>query len=128
MVLEYRSSKGKPESFPELAADLVRLKVDVIVALASQATIAAHEATRTVPIVMVGGTDPVATGLIASLARPGGNVTGLSVNATEISAKRVQLLKEAVPKLQTVAVLWNSGLKAMEMQFHQVETRRQAWA
>jgi putative ABC transport system substrate-binding protein len=122
VALEYRSARGQPEKFPELAADLVRLKVDVIVAIVNQGMLAARDATRTIPIVMVGGTDPVAMGMIASLARPGGNVTGLAVNATEISAKRVQLLKEAVPKLQTVAVLWNSSFKSMEMQFHQVET------
>ena len=96
-----------------LAEELVRLKVDAIVTLGTEAMMAVRDATKTIPTVMIGGTDPVGTGVIASLARPGGNITGLSINAAEISAKRVQLLKEAVPKLTRVAVLWNSSSRSM---------------
>ena len=119
--LEFRSAQGNPERLPELAAELVRLKVDVLVTRQTAATLAAREATRTIPIVMVGVADPVAIGLIASLARPGGNITGMSVNAAEISAKRVQLLQEAVPRLSRVAVLWNSTFKSMALGFQQIE-------
>ena len=119
--LEFRSAQGNPERLPELAAELVRLKVDVLVTRQTAPTLAAREATRTIPIVMLGVADPVAIGLIGSLARPGGNITGLSVNAAEISAKRVQLLQEAVPKLARVAVLWNSTFKGMALAFQQIE-------
>lgn len=120
--LEYRSAQGNPERLPGLAAELVRLKVDILVTIRDGPTRAASGATKTIPILALGMSDPIATGMAASLARPGGNVTGLAINATEISAKRVQLLKEAVPNLSRVAVLWNSTFKAMELQFQQVET------
>jgi putative ABC transport system substrate-binding protein len=106
---------------PELAAELVRLKVDVLVTRLTAPTLAAREATRTIPIVMLGVADPVEIGIIGSLARPGGNITGVSVTAAEISAKRVQLLQEAVPKLSRVAVLWNSTFKSMALGFQQIE-------
>lgn len=121
IVLEFRSAQGNPERLPELAAELVRLKVDVLVTPLTAATLAAREATRTIPIVMLGVADPVEIGIIGSLARPGGNITGVSVNAAEISAKRVQLLQEAVPKLSRVAVLWNSTFKSMALGFQQIE-------
>lgn len=121
IMLEFRSARGYPERLPELAAELVRLKVDVLIPVLTGATLAAHEATKTIPIVMLAATDPVATGVVASLARPGGNITGVSINAEEISAKRLQLLKEAVPKLSRVAVLWNSTLKSMTLGFQQIE-------
>ena len=121
VMLEFRSAQGNPERLPELAAELVRLKVDVLVTGATAATLAAREATRTTPIVMFNVADPVAAGLVASLARPGGNITGLSANAAETSAKRVQLLQEAVPRLSRVAVLWNSSFKAMALGFQQIE-------
>jgi putative ABC transport system substrate-binding protein len=106
VVFEYRWAEGKPERFSEMAADLVRHKVDVIVASSQAPAIAAKRATSTIPIVMVNATDPVEAGLVASLARPGGNVTGLSQQLTpEIRAKQVQLLKEALPKVYRVAVL-----------------------
>jgi putative ABC transport system substrate-binding protein len=120
-MLEFRSARGNPERLAELAAELVRLKVDLLIPVFTQPTLAAREATKTIPIVMLGATDPVATGVVASLARPGGNITGVSINAAEISAKRVQLLKEAVPKLSRVAVLWNSTLKSMTIGFQQIE-------
>ncbi len=120
-TLEYRSAQGNFERLPERAAELVRLKVDVLITTGDAPTRAASAATKTIPIVAIGVADPVVSGMAASLARPGGNVTGLAMNAAEISAKRLQLLKEAVPKLSRVAVLWNSTFKAMEAQFQQVE-------
>jgi len=122
VMLEYRSAKGQIERLPEFAAELVRLKVDVVITTGDSPARAASAATKTIPIVAIGVADPVAIGMAASLARPGGNVTGLAVNAAEISAKRLQLLKEAVPKLSRAAVLWNSTLKSMELQFQKVET------
>ena len=106
IAIEYRYAEGKLERLPDLAADLVRLKVDVIVASGLPAAHAAKQATTTIPIVMSGG-DPVATGVVASLAHPGGNVTGVSDATIGVSAKRLELLKEAVPKLARVAMLWN---------------------
>ena len=122
VILEFRSASGNFERLPALAADLVRLKVDLLITLGSSAALAAHETTKTIPIVAVGVDDPVDIGMAVSIARPGGNVTGPAVNSAEISAKRVELLKEAVPKLSHVAVLWNSTLKAMMLQFQRVET------
>ncbi len=108
IVIEYRFAEGKPEHLPQLAADLVRLKVDVIVTGVNSNTVVAKEATATIPIVMAFGNDPVGTGLVASLPRPGGNITGLAVDASdEMQGKRVDLLRETVPKLSRVAVLWN---------------------
>jgi putative tryptophan/tyrosine transport system substrate-binding protein len=107
VVIEYRSAEGRVERLPALAADLVRLKVDVIVAGGAAAPREASKATATIPIVMTSGGDPVAAGLVASLARPGGNVTGLATISPELSAKRLELLKEAVPGLRRVAVFWN---------------------
>jgi putative ABC transport system substrate-binding protein len=105
--IEYRYAEGRHDRLPDLAADLVRLKVDVIVTTATSDAQAAQKATRAIPIVMVAGGDPVASGLVESLARPGGNVTGLSQMLQELAGKRLELLKEMVPKLSRVAVLWN---------------------
>jgi putative tryptophan/tyrosine transport system substrate-binding protein len=105
--IEYRYAEGRHDRLPELAADLVRLKVDVIVTAATSDTLAAQKATRAIPIVMVAGGDPVANGLVESLAKPGGNVTGLSQMLQQLAGKRLELLKEMVPKLSDVAVLWN---------------------
>ncbi len=107
IMIEHRYSEGKYERLPDLAADLVRLKVDVIVAPATNPVLAAKQATRTIPIVMTGSEDAVGSGLVASLARPGGNVTGLSTLAPEIVGKQLELLKEIVPRVSRVAVLWN---------------------
>ena len=111
IAIEYRYAEGKLDRFSELAAELVRLKVDIIlVAGASGLTQAAKNATKTIPIVMTGGgTDPVEAGLIESLARPGGNVTGLTLLSRELGGKRLELLKEAVPKVARVAVLYDPG-------------------
>jgi len=109
IVVEPRWSEGRPERFPGLAAELVRLKVDVIVATSTPGVQAAKNATQTIPIVIASAADPVGTGLIASLARPGGNITGLSILADfETRGKLLEILKEAVPKVSRVAVLWNS--------------------
>lgn len=107
LVIEWRSANGDYNRVPELAADLVQRKVDVIVVDTTVATRAAKRATSIIPIVMATIADPVGTGLVASLAHPGGNVTGLSMMTTDLSAKRLQLLKEAIPRLTRVAVLWN---------------------
>ena len=109
IVIEYRYGEAKPDRAPELAAELVRLKVDIIVVSSGASWIrAAKNATKTIPIVMVGtGADPVEEGLVESLARPGGNVTGLTNLTGELSGKRLELLKEAVPKLARVAVLYD---------------------
>ena len=108
IVIEWRSAEGKLDRLPALAAELVRLKVDVIVTSASRETRAVKEATNTIPIVMTNEGDPVGTGFVASLARPGGNITGLSTLAPELSGKRLELLKEIVPKLSRMAVLGGS--------------------
>ena len=122
IVIEYRYAEGKLDRLPALAAELVRLKVDVIVTGGPAATRAAKEATDTIPIVMAQDTDPVGNGFVASLARPGGNITGLSTLSPEISGKQLELLKEIVPKLSRVAVLGTStspgnaqALKEMEL-------------
>jgi putative ABC transport system substrate-binding protein len=108
IVIEYRHAEGNVERLPDLAAELVRLKVDVIVVEAQVTARAAMNETKTIPIVMMGiGVDPVDVGLVASLARPGGNVTGLTAIHQELSGKRLELLKEAFPKVSRVAVLWN---------------------
>ena len=114
IVIEYRYAEGKLERTPELAAELVRLKVDIIEAAGGDSVIRpAKNATKTIPIVMAGGgIDPVKAGLIESLARPGGNVTGLTALSTELGGKRLELLKEAVPKLARVAVLYDSAIAA----------------
>jgi ABC-type uncharacterized transport system substrate-binding protein len=108
IVIESRYAEGKLDRLPALAAELVRLKVDVIVTTGAVITRAAKEATVTIPIVMTNDTDPVSNGFVASLARPGGNITGLATLAPELSGKRLELLKEIVPKLSSVAVLGSS--------------------
>src|SRR5690349_9735843 len=108
LVIEYRFAEGELGRLPALAAELVRLGVDVIVTASNANTVAAMKATQTIPIVMALGVDPVGANLVASLARPVGNVTGLAVDAgSEIFGKRFELLKEIVPTLSRVAILWN---------------------
>jgi putative ABC transport system substrate-binding protein len=107
IAIESRWAEGKDDRFPALAADLVRSKVDVIVAGSGAATQAAQQATRTIPIVMSTVADPLGSGLVASLARPGGNVTGMTVMSPDVAGKQLQLLKEVVPKLSRVALLTN---------------------
>jgi putative ABC transport system substrate-binding protein len=122
VVIDWRSAEGKAARLPALAAELVRLKVDIIVSASPTATRFANEATVTIPIVMAFDSDPIGNGFVASLARPGGNITGLSTLAPEISGKLVELLKEIVPRLSRVAVLGTSTtpgyapvLKEMEL-------------
>jgi putative ABC transport system substrate-binding protein len=111
VVIEIRDAEGKPERLPALAAELVALKVDVIVAPNTPQALAAKQATRTLPIVFSFVADPVASGLITSLARPGGNVTGLSSLTPELVGKRLELLTQAVPGLSRVALLWQPGFQ-----------------
>jgi ABC-type uncharacterized transport system substrate-binding protein len=114
IAIEYRYAETKRERYPDLAADLVRLKVDVIVLAGGLLPIqAAKNATKTIPIVMVGiGADPVKTGLVESLARPGGNLTGITILETHLGGKRLELFKESVPKLSRVAVLYDPDVPA----------------
>src|SRR5262245_4380321 len=109
ITIEYRFAEQKPERLPELTADLVRLTVDLIVCSGNPTAFAAKTATSTIPIVMATGGDPVGAGLVTSLARPGGNVTGLSALAPELITKRLEILKDAVPKLARVGVLRTPG-------------------
>lgn len=107
IAFEHRFAEGKPERLPDLATDLVRSKPDVIIAAGGDVAPFATRATTTIPIVMITSADPVQGGLVASLARPGGNVTGLTFVSSELAGKRLQFLKEAAPKVTRVAVLWN---------------------
>ena len=120
LQLEVRWGEGKLDRLPALAAELVQAKVDVIVAATSPSVVAARQATRTIPIVMPTSSDPVGDGLVASLARPGGNITGLSQMAPELGEKRIQLLKEIFPKVShAMAVLWNPDYVGMRARFEQ---------
>ena len=127
IAIEYRLADGKFERLPELAADLVRLKVDVIVAAVTQASLAAKAATATIPVVMVAVSDPVGSGLIASLARPGGNLTGTSGMTAETAGKPLGLLKETLPKISRVAALWNPANPVFQAaQLREVEVTAKA--
>jgi ABC-type uncharacterized transport system substrate-binding protein len=121
IVIEWRYAEGKLDRLPGLAAELVRLKVDVIVTAGPPATRAAKEATSTIPIVMGFDNDPVGNGFVASLARPGGNITGLATLAPEISGKQLELLKEIVPRLSRVAVLGTSTQPGNAQALREVE-------
>jgi putative tryptophan/tyrosine transport system substrate-binding protein len=140
LVLELRWAEGRFEQLPGLAKELVDLNVDVIITVATPATLAAKNATNTIPIVFVAVADPVAGGFVASLARPGGNLTGVSSINHELAGKRLELLKEAIPAASRVAVLWHAGTatdpvyrewvrltevgaKALGVQLHVVEVR-----
>ncbi len=121
IVIDYRYAEGRFDRLPDLAAELVRLKVDIIVAVPTPAAAAAKNATGTIPIVMVSVGDPVGIGLIASLARPGGNVTGLSYSVDQkIFGKGLELLKETVPKIRHVAILWNPANPAHPLAIREV--------
>jgi putative ABC transport system substrate-binding protein len=109
IAIEVRWAEGRNERFAEIAAEFVRLKVDVIVTVGTPAAVAAQRATSVIPIVFAPSGDPVATGLVTSLARPGGNVTGLSAQATDSAAKRLELLREVVPDLRRLAILGDAG-------------------
>jgi len=124
--IEYRYAEGKSERLPELVTDLINRKVAVIVVAVTPDALAAAKATKTIPIVMASAGDPIATGLIQNLARPGGNITGLSQMSTDLAAKRLELLKEAVPDLSSVAVLWNprDAISTITWQEIQLPARR----
>jgi putative ABC transport system substrate-binding protein len=121
IVIEYRYAEGKFDRLPALAAELVRLKVDLIVTTGPTVTHAAKEATTKVPIVMATDTDPVGNGFVASLARPDGNITGLSALAPELSGKQLELLKEIIPKLSRVAVFGTSNNPANAQMLKEVK-------
>jgi len=127
IVIEQRGAEGKLDRLPALAAELVRLKVDVIVTAGASGTGPAKEATTTIPIAMAQDGDPVATGVVASLARPGGNVTGLSTLSPELGGKRLELLKEIVPKLSRVAVFGTSTQLNNAQQLREVELAAKAF-
>src|SRR6266498_818393 len=121
ITIEYRFAEQKPERLPELAADLVRLKVDLIVGTSGPAASAAKGATSAIPIVIANAADPVGEGLVASLARPGGNVTGLSGLTVELNTKRLEILKDAVPKLDRVGLLRLTGSRlGQELQLKEI--------
>ncbi len=125
IVIEYRYAEGRPERLPGLAAELVRLNLDVIAAETTPASLAVQHATATIPIVMTLVADPVESGLISSLARPGGNITGLSLQLPDIAAKRLQLLRETVPGVSRVGILWNSASPITPPQFRAAQAAAQ---
>jgi putative ABC transport system substrate-binding protein len=126
IVTDHRDSDGKPDSLPDLASDLLTRKVDAIVAVGSEASLAAKNATTATPIIMAGASDPVGTGLVASLTRPGGNVTGLGAFGPEASGKRLELLKEVFPRLSRVAAIAYNGNPAYKLQLKEVKAAAQA--
>jgi putative ABC transport system substrate-binding protein len=121
VLIEYRSADGQDHRFPDLASEMVRLKVDLIVTRGTPAALAAKNATGTIPVVIIGVGDPVGQGVVASLARPGGNVTGLSAAVTQVYPKRVQLLRELVPRAARVAGLFNMSNPALPPQWKEIE-------
>ena len=121
IVVERRFGEAKAERMSEIAAELVRLNVDVIVTSTDTGIAMVMRQTQTIPIVMVNSIDPVGTGFVASLARPGGNVTGLSALSPELSAKRVELLNEAVPRLTRVAIIWNPDIQGAVLDYKETE-------
>jgi putative tryptophan/tyrosine transport system substrate-binding protein len=121
IIIERRYAEGRAEKFQEFAAEMVRLKADLIITITTPAALAAKNATTTIPIVIPTAIDPVGTGLIASLARPGGNITGGAVLTGEMAAKRLELLKEVVPSLSRTAVLWNSANPANALAWRETQ-------
>jgi putative ABC transport system substrate-binding protein len=123
IVITWRFARGRVEHLPDLAAELVRLPLDVIVCGAGEPVVrAARQATRTLPIVMAVSAAPVETGLVASLARPGGNITGLSIYSAEMGGKRLELLKNAVPHASRVAVLWNAAFPGKDLEWQDTQS------
>src|SRR6266403_4859863 len=116
IVIEYRYAEGKEDRLPELATELVRLKVDAIFTAGTPALFALKQATKTIPIVFFSTSDPIGTGIVASLAHPGGNITGMSGLASDLWPKRLELLKEIFPKLSRVAMLWNKNNDGMALE------------
>jgi putative ABC transport system substrate-binding protein len=127
IVIEWRFAGGQAERLPELAAELVRLRVELIVVPSTPTAVAAKNATTTIPLVTVGGNDPVALGLVASLARPGGNITGLTLSlGPEIAGKQFELLKETVPKVSRVCALWNPTTPGNPLALREAESAARA--
>ena len=124
ILIEYRWAEGKYERFPELIGELIQLKVEIIVTAGTPASIAVKKATTSIPLVMIAVGDPVGTGLIASLSHPGGNITGLTSISAEMEGKRLELLREVIPKISHIAVLWNAGSPVQVIQ--ERETRAAA--
>jgi len=122
VVFEYRYAENRLERLPELAEELVRLNVDIIVAPGTLAPLAAKRVTTTIPIVMANAGDPLGSGLVSSLARPGGNVTGLSLMVPDIGGKRLELLKDVLPRMSSVAVLWNVANPYPALVFRETES------
>jgi putative ABC transport system substrate-binding protein len=126
ITVEIRYAEGQPERFPALAAELADLKLDVLVAVSTPGALAAKQATGKIPIVMASVGEPVEVGLVDSLAHPGGNITGLSLIAPQLAAKRLDLLKQALPRLSRVTVLWNSANQGMKTRFQEAQLAAQA--
>ena len=126
ILVDYRYVSGNADQFPVVVAELVQLKVDVLVAVPFQAILAAKQATKTIPIVMVTTQDPIATGIVESLARPGGNITGLARLTRELGGKRLELLKEAAPSVSKVGVLWAADDEGSAIGFKHYETAARA--
>jgi len=122
ILIEYRYAEGKPDHYPRLVADLVQLKPDVLVVISLNSILAAKQATKTIPIIIMSTQDPVATGIIDSLAHPGGNITGVTRLTRELSGKRLELLKEAVPPLSRVGILWDAHSSGAAIAFKEYET------
>jgi putative tryptophan/tyrosine transport system substrate-binding protein len=122
LVIEYRSADGRDDRFPALAAELGRLKVDLIVTRGTTAALAAKNATRTIPVVILGLADPVGQGIVASLAHPGGNITGVSAMSTELYAKRVELIRELLPQAARIGALLNMASPALPPAWKEIET------
>jgi putative tryptophan/tyrosine transport system substrate-binding protein len=122
LVLDYRSADGRPERFPQLAAELLRLNVDLIVTRGTPAVMAAKNATETIPVVMAASGEPVVAGVVAGLARPGGNVTGLSALTSELVAKRLELMRETVPGIRRIAFLQNMENSVAPSQWEEFKT------
>jgi putative tryptophan/tyrosine transport system substrate-binding protein len=121
VLIEYRYAEGGSQPLSELAEDLVRLNVDIIITASTEPSLTAQRATKTIPIVMGGGGDPVAAGLVASLARPGGNITGISTISVDLSGKRLELLKEVTPQISPIAVLWIPTARGNKLQMKETE-------
>jgi len=126
IAIEYRWAEGRDERLPDLAAELVRLDPAVIVTTGTPGTLAAMQATKTIPIVMASSADPVRSRIVASLARPGGNVTGFTILGPELEGKRMELLKQAVPRLARVAVLWNPANPGIAFYLEAIEVAGRA--
>src|SRR6516162_1640677 len=122
VAIEYRWAEGRDELFAEIAAEFIRLKVDVILTYATPSSIAAKKATAVIPIVFAAAGDPVGTGLVASLARPGGNITGLSIQQTDLASKRLEILRELLPGLRTLAILFDTDSPNAVLESGEVQT------